>query len=115
MAILDNTADKLSIIADGVIINGNLSGSGDLKVSGCIEGEVHLPNGDLLIEGKGYVQGKIEVKELKILSGEARGTIEASHKVIVKNTGRIEGDVKTSVIDISSGAILDGKFEVKRK
>ena len=103
-----------SIIADGIIINGNITGEGDMKLAGVIEGEVLLRNGKLTVEDSGYVEGNIHVKEITI-TGEVRGTIEASSKVAIDSSGKIKGDVKTARIDIAEGAFLCGNFEVEDK
>ena len=103
-----------SVISDGIIINGNITGEGDMRLAGVIEGEVVLKNGTLSVEHSGYVEGNIQVREISI-SGEVRGTIQASSKVAIDASGKIKGDVKTASIDIAEGAFLCGNFEVEDK
>ncbi len=104
----------LSVITEGVIINGNLTGEGDMKLAGCVEGEIYLKSGKLTVEPTGYIEGNIVVNEI-LISGEVRGTIEAKSKVSLSSTGKIKGDVKTARIDIAEGAFLCGNFEVEDK
>ena len=111
---MEKTPRGVSTIADGLIINGNLTGDGDMNLAGCVEGEIQLKTGKLTVEPTGYIEGNVNVKEIAI-SGEVRGTIEASAKVSVAATGRIKCDVKTARIDISEGAFLCGNFEVEDK
>ncbi|MBN1550952.1 polymer-forming cytoskeletal protein [bacterium] len=111
---MEKVSNGISTIADGLIINGNITGEGDMKLAGCVEGEVVLRNGKLIVEHSGYVEGNIEVKEIMI-SGEVRGKIHAASKVALSSTGKIRGDVKTARIDIAEGAFICGNFEVEDK
>jgi len=111
---MEKMPSGVSSIADGLIINGNLTGEGDMRLAGCIEGEILLKNGRLIVEPTGYIEGNVKVKEISI-AGEVRGQIEASSKVAVASTGKIKCDVKTARIDIAEGAFLCGNFIVEDK
>jgi len=109
-----NRKNGISNIADGMIINGNITGDGDMKIAGCVEGEVLLKNGKMTIDQSGFVEGKLVVKEVAV-AGEIRGEIDASSKVSILPSGKVLCDVKTSRIDIAEGAYLCGNFEVEDK
>jgi cytoskeletal protein CcmA (bactofilin family) len=102
-----------SFIAEGLIIHGNFSGEGDLRLSGKVQGEIQLKNGSLIVEKSGFVDGNIKVEELTI-AGWVKGTIETSKRVEVAATGRVEGDVTTPEIQIAEGARLCGSFQVEK-
>ena len=101
-----------SRIAEGIVINGSLVGEGDLQLSGSIKGEIELKSGTLTITQEGYVEGDVTVKCARI-AGELRGTLTAGEQVVVANTGRIEGKVKTPRIAIHDGASCKGDFIVE--
>ncbi|MGB3975476.1 MAG: polymer-forming cytoskeletal protein [bacterium] len=109
-----NRVNGVSVIANGLIINGNITGDGDINIAGCIEGEVHIKNGTMTIDQTGCVEGKLVVKEV-FVAGEVRGSIDADSKITIKSTGKVLCDVKTSRIDIAEGAFLCGNFEVEDK
>ena len=111
---MNNLTNGVSVITEGVIINGNVTGEGDMRLAGCVEGEIYLKSGKLTVDPTGYIEGNIVVKEINI-SGEVRGKIEAASKISISSTGKIKGDVKTSRIDIAEGAFLCGNFEVEDK
>ncbi|MCD4655792.1 polymer-forming cytoskeletal protein [bacterium] len=111
---MTNRSDGISTIASGLIINGNVTGDGDMKIAGCVEGEVLLKNGKMTVEQTGYVEGKLVVKEVAV-AGEVRGEIIAASKVTIFPSGKVICDVKTARIDIAEGAYLCGKFEVEDK
>ncbi len=102
----------VSTIANGLIINGNITGDGDMNIAGCVEGEVVIRNGTMNVDRTGSVEGNIVVKDISV-AGEVRGTISASSKISIKPTGKVRCDVKTARIDIAEGAFLCGNFEVE--
>lgn len=105
------TTKGSSFLSEGLIIHGNLSGDGDMRLSGNIHGEVNLKTGSLVIEESGYIEGNINVRELKV-SGWVKGTIITSERVEITATGKVEGSVVTPKIQILDGATLDGDFAV---
>ena len=109
-----NRTNGVSVIANGMIINGNITGDGDINIAGCVEGEVQIKNGIMTIDQTGYVEGNLVVREVSV-AGEVRGSIDAESKITIKPTGKVLCDVKTSRIDIAEGAFLCGNFEVEDK
>ncbi|MBN1354920.1 polymer-forming cytoskeletal protein [bacterium] len=111
---MEKESPGMSMIANGLMIYGNITGNGDMRLAGVVDGEVVLKNGKIIVDPQGALEGNIQVKEIAI-SGEVKGTIEASSKVSISSSGRIVGDVKTARIDIAEGAYLCGNFEVEDK
>jgi len=100
-----------SFIAEGLIIHGNLSGEGDVRLSGKIQGEIILKKGSLIIEKSGFVNGNVSVNEVTI-AGWVNGTVATTKKVEIAATGRVEGDVSAPEILVADGAHLSGKFNI---
>ena len=100
-----------SQIHEGLVINGNVVGQGNLQLSGSVKGEIELEGGCLTITKSGYVEGEIRVDSARI-AGELHGKVTATSNVIVADSGRIDGDVKTPRIAIHDGAKCRGNFEV---
>lgn len=111
---MDKSSGGISTIASKMIVNGNITGEGDMRLAGAFEGEIRLRSGKLIVEPGGEIQGNVFVNEISI-SGEVRGSIEARSKVEIFSTGKIKGDVKTARIDIAEGAFLCGNFVVEEK
>ncbi|HPQ39200.1 MAG TPA: polymer-forming cytoskeletal protein [bacterium] len=109
---MENRSDGISVIASGLIINGNITGDGDMRIAGCVEGEVLLKSGKMTVDQTGYVEGKLAVKEVSV-AGEVRGEIDATSKVSIAPSGKVICDVKTARIDIAEGAYLCGNFIVE--
>jgi cytoskeletal protein CcmA (bactofilin family) len=97
-----------SVLGDGTILNGRLSGRGGVRIEGTFEGEIAL-NG-LLVVG---VTGRVTCEDLRantvIVAGAVRGNISAQ-KVDIRHTGRVWGDVTTVAFSTEEGAFLRGQI-----
>jgi len=107
-----STMKTASFISDGLVVQGNISGEGNMRLNGKIQGDINLRNGALHIEPSGIVEGNIVVRQL-VIAGKVKGTIETSEALEIAATGRFEGEVKTQSLQVEEGAILNAYFEVK--
>ncbi|ACF13838.1 protein of unknown function DUF583 [Chloroherpeton thalassium ATCC 35110] len=106
-------ADKLSIIANGAVFNGDIKTEGNLRIDGKIIGHLNI-SGNTAIGKTGIVEGDIFASVLKI-SGTVKGNIEASDKLILDSSAVIEGDVKANILNVEDGAVVNGKIEMHAK
>ncbi len=102
-----------TLIGKGMEFQGNLIGQGSLRVEGKIQGEV-ITNGDLYIGETGIVRADIKAHNV-IVAGELNGNIECAKRLEVASTGKVFGDVKTTVLAVEEGAIIKGNVEMKTK
>ncbi len=100
-----------SYIQDGLLVSGSFSGQGNLTIGGCVEGEITLQGGELVVSASGFVEGEVTVRSLSV-SGEVRGNVRASERVEIGSRGRLMGEVTTPRIVVNEGAKLSGKFNV---
>jgi len=105
---------RITNVAAGVRIKGEISGNEDLLVDGSIEGPVHLGDGQLTIGASGKLVGDIEAREVIVL-GSVRGNVKARDRVEIKTEGSIVGDVATARIIIEDGAQFKGSIEIENK
>ncbi len=100
----------LSVIAAGLRIVGDVSGSGLLKVDGNVEGSIVGPR-QVIIGRGGIVRGNIEATEV-ILAGTIEGSIYSADRVEVQGTALLHGDVSTRTIVVHEGARLNGSVQM---
>jgi cytoskeletal protein CcmA (bactofilin family) len=103
-----------SFLSEGLIVHGNISGDGDMRISGNIHGEVNLKSGHLIVEESGYIEGDINVKELTV-AGWVKGKISTAERVEIATTGKVEGSIATPSIRILPGATLNGEFNITKQ
>jgi cytoskeletal protein CcmA (bactofilin family) len=102
-----------SVLGTGITWNGNLSGSGGVRIEGAFEGDINLRG--LLVVGE---TGRVTCNHLRanvvIIAGAVRGDITAE-KVEIRSTGRVWGDVVTAAFSTEEGAFLRGQIRMEEE
>ena len=102
-----------SVLGSGVIWNGDLSGSGGVRIEGAFEGDIALRG--LLVVGE---TGRVTCENLRanvvIVAGAVRGDITAE-KVEIRATGRVWGNVVTAAFATEEGAFLRGQIRMEEQ
>ncbi len=109
---MDNRSERVSssVIAKGLVVNGQIDGTGDLKIQGSLQGRIKL-DGDCRIEAGGHVDGDVDAKNI-CLSGKVTGNLQASGRVEIRAAGRIDGNIRVPKIVIIDGASINGDVHV---
>jgi cytoskeletal protein CcmA (bactofilin family) len=98
-----------SVIGPGIVIEGKIDGDGDIRIGGCVKGDVRV-QGKLVIDSGAQILGIVEAAEI-ILGGEVEGNVLASGQVELLKTGRLIGDLKAKFLTAALGSHLRGKVE----
>jgi len=100
-----------SVLGAGVIWQGNISGSGGVRIEGSFEGQIAMRG--ILVVGE---TGRVTCEQIRantvIVAGAVRGSILAQ-KVEIRATGRIWGDVVTVSFATEEGAFLRGQIRME--
>lgn len=100
-----------SVLGAGIIWQGNINGSGGVRVEGIFEGQVALKG--LLVVGE---TGKVTCENVRalnvIVAGAVKGNITAQ-KVEIRSTGRVWGDIVTMAFATEEGAFLRGQIRME--
>jgi len=100
-----------SVLGAGVIWQGNISGSGGVRIEGTFEGQIAM-RGILVVGETGRVTCEKIRANTVIVAGAVRGNILAQ-KVEIRATGRIWGDVVTVSFATEEGAFLRGQVTME--
>lgn len=98
-------------IGASIVIKGDLTSSEDLTIAGQVEGDVAVPDHSLVIAHGARIRGKVVARTVAV-HGEVRGTITASGKVEVGETGSVDGDIAAPRMSVTEGALLRGRLGV---
>jgi cytoskeletal protein CcmA (bactofilin family) len=102
-----------SVLSNGIVWKGLLSGSGGVRIEGTFEGDIALRG--LLVVGE---TGRVTCQELRanvvIVAGAVRGDITAE-KLEIRSTGRVWGNVVTSAFATEEGAFLRGQVRMEEQ
>lgn len=100
-----------SVLGAGIIWQGNINGSGGVRIEGTFEGQIALKG--LLVVGE---TGKVTCEDVRaanvIVAGAIKGNITAQ-KVEIRSTGRVWGDIVTTAFATEEGAFLRGQIRME--
>ena len=101
-----------TLIGQGMEINGDVKFNGGLHLDGKIAGNCIAENGEnsvFVVSDKGRVEGDVSVS-FAIINGEVIGNVYASEKLELSDKARITGNVHYSLLEMASGAEVNGKM-----
>ncbi len=94
-----------SLLGPDLVVEGRLSGAGDVHVDGRIIGEVRL--GRLTLGETGFIEGSIEAEHVDI-RGRVVGTIQAL-SVRIAASAHVEADITHQQLSMEAGAFFQGR------
>lgn len=100
------STDIETIIGRNTSFKGTVSGDGNIRIDGKLEGEITV-SGVVVIGEQGEVTANIKATDV-LISGSIKGNIDVREKLEITGTGKLYGDVKASVLSISEGAVFRG-------
>jgi cytoskeletal protein CcmA (bactofilin family) len=108
----DQTSGRVdSVLGPGVAWQGQVSGTGGVRIEGAFDGEIALRG--LVVIGEG---GRVTCEHIRavtvIVAGSVKGDITAN-KIEITRTGRVWGDVVTTSFSTDEGAFLRGKITME--
>lgn len=133
-----SASGDVTVIASGSVIEGDMESSGSISVYGRVEGKVNCAkkfvaggfvngdihagevfinkaeiNGNIVSEGGIKIgKGSVITGDLKgysaVIAGAVQGEIDIKGPVIIDNTAVIQGNIKSSSVQINNGAVIEG-------
>lgn len=99
-----------TILHQGTTLRGRLTGEGDVRVYGAVQGEVVL-RGALAVGEGGVVRGgTVEASDISV-EGELTGEVNATHGLVVFPSGTLRGRVRGGALRVHEGATLSCEFD----
>ncbi|MEA3438917.1 MAG: polymer-forming cytoskeletal protein [Chloroflexota bacterium] len=108
-----STERVTSVLGSGVVIKGNMGGSGGVRIEGGYEGNINL-HGMLVIGETGRVTCEHISANVVIVAGAVKGDVTAE-KVEIRATGRVWGNVTTAAFSTEEGAFLRGQIRMEEQ
>lgn len=100
--------DKVdTLIAKGTVIKGNVEADGNIRIEGCIEGEIKT-DGDVVLVETGKVIGNIDSSNAHI-SGRIEGNVKAKSQVHLTSSSIVDADMEVSSLVVDEGAVFTGR------
>jgi len=104
---MNGNTEDITIISNGVKIEGKVNSSGSLRVDGSLLGDLSA-NGNVTVGEQGDINGAI-VANVVTIGGKVVGKVDAKEKLVLEAKSVLKGDINTKVLVIAAGARFDGK------
>jgi len=102
-----------SVLGPGINWQGNLRGSGGVRIEGAFEGDIAV-RGLVVIGETGRVSCEHLRANIVVVAGAVRGNITAE-KLEIRSTGRVWGDVVTVAFSTEEGSFLRGQVRMEER
>ena len=107
-----NKREIRTLVGAGTRVNGDVIFFDGLHVDGAVHGNVSIAEGatgSLSVSQEGVIEGNVNVSEA-VVDGTVKGNVEASERVELGPTARVVGNVVYELIEMASGAEVNGKL-----
>ncbi len=98
--------EEVSIISNGVKIEGNINSEGNVRIDGIVKGNLSV-NGNLTMGEQAQVIGEIKARNV-ITNGKVEGKIIAAEKLRLESKAVVKGDIISRILIVEEGAVFDG-------
>lgn len=101
-----HTADISTLLSRDTEIRGSVRTQGSIRIDGTVLGDISSAK-TVTIGATGMVEGNITGEDI-IVAGKVKGSLTARGKISLEGTAQIEGDLNTTRLSISEGAVFRG-------
>jgi cytoskeletal protein CcmA (bactofilin family) len=95
-------------VGKSLIIQGKIISAEDLTIDGQVEGTIEVGQNGLTIGPGATVRADLAARTITI-SGRVTGNVTAAHKVDLRASGSVDGDITTPKLAMAEGAIVCGR------
>ena len=101
-----------SLIGESLVVEGNISFSGGLRVDGRVRGNVVATGqgaATLVLSEHAEIEGEIRVAHA-VINGKVVGPVHATEYVELQAKSNVTGDVHYKTLEIQLGAVVQGRL-----
>ncbi len=98
----------IQMLGPKMTLEGTLVFEGMMIINGHVKGTIESKEGTIVIGEQAVIHADIYVNNAKV-SGEIRGTINASDRIELHPPARVYGDLTAPIVLIDAGVTFDGK------
>ena len=107
-----DTRGQLATIGPSITLKGDLSGEEDLMIQGRIEGEIRLQKNSVTVGKSGRVRADIYGRSIGV-DGEVRGNLYGEHEVVIRASGRVQGNIVSPRVILENGSKFKGSVDME--
>lgn len=106
------TPSRQAVLGPSISIKGNVSGEEDVLIEGQIDGEISFQQHTVTVGAKGRVKADIHCKTV-FVEGQVNGNLYGDEKVVVRQSGRVEGNAVAPRVVLEEGANFRGNIDMQ--
>lgn len=107
------TGEEVSaFVGRGVDFKGTITYNGTVRIDGSLEGEIHT-DGILLVGEEAVIAAKVTAGTI-VCKGKITGEMHAREKIKLLCPAVVSGGVKTPMLSIEDGVLLNGTLEMNQ-
>ena len=107
-----NPSPDRTVIADTILVEGTLSGSGQILVDGRVRGSIEGED-VVVVASRGRIDAAVHARVVMV-AGRVVGNITADEKIELEATAQVDGDMTAPRILIKDGATFRGKVNMRK-
>lgn len=97
-----------AVIGRSTRVRGRVSGDGDLRLEGTLEGDISLRGDFTMLDGS-RATSNVEARAV-VIGGELEGDVRAQGVVRIESGARVRGDIHGESVAIDEGAEFSGRL-----
>jgi cytoskeletal protein CcmA (bactofilin family) len=101
-------------IGPSIAIKGDVTGEEDLIVEGRIEGKILLKANSVTIGRNGRVKANVYANSITV-EGEVEGDLIGKDEVVIRQSGKVKGNVAAPRVVLDSGARFQGSIDMEQQ
>jgi cytoskeletal protein CcmA (bactofilin family) len=105
------TSRQSASIGPSITIRGDITGEEDLVVHGRIEGTLTLPDNNIVVGADGQVKANLNATKITV-EGHVTGDLIGSERVLIRQSGRVEGNITAPRVVLEDGCRFKGSVEM---
>lgn len=102
--------ENTGVIAEGIVVKGEIGGTVDLIIEGKVEGSIQMDQ-NVLVGLTGKIAAEVNVKTLAV-EGNLQGSVSAAEVIALRRGSRTSGELKAPRIVIDKEAYFVGDVEM---
>jgi cytoskeletal protein CcmA (bactofilin family) len=106
------TQRGVATIGPSIAIKGDVTGDEDLIVEGRIEGKILLKANSVTIGRNGRVKANVYANSIMV-EGEVEGDLIGKDEVVIRQSGKVKGNVAAPRVVLDSGARFQGSIDME--
>jgi cytoskeletal protein CcmA (bactofilin family) len=110
----DKNSSQLAMIGPSIHFKGELTGEEGLIIDGSIEGTIDLKGNQLIVGENGNIKADVYAKTIKV-NGYLKGELHGVEKVHISHTGEVTGNIFSPKVVIEEGAKFKGSIDMTQK